>query len=227
MKGRLMLELARADLRNTLRDPMLQVTLVVPFLVFGLLRFAMPELTRALEQHYGFSLVPYYPLIISVAMLLIPLMAGMVMAFIMLDELDDRVFSSLAVLISTVLVLPLLMFNNLVQASLVPSLAASLVSSLIAPIAALYISGYAENKITGLTLSKASGILMVLPVLYHMVEGSWISLVLVVPTVPSALMVQALLEGRTQWKFLLVISLLHQVVLMLLALRYFSRKRRP
>ena len=242
MNCKLLAALARSDLRNSLRDPMLQVTYVVPFLLFGLLRFALPVAAEIIHDRFGFDLTGSYPLIISVAVLLVPMMTGMVMAFIMLDELDDHVFSALAVtplglggymagkiilpiLISTLMVWLLLMFNGLMWVSPVSLFFAAAVSSLIGPVIALCISGYAENKITGLTLSKASGILMIMPVLYHLSDSSWAAITLIIPTVPSALMMQRLLTGSRQWYWLLVISLVHQGLLMAGALRYFSRRR--
>ncbi len=244
MRIKLLAALAQADLRNSLRDPMLQVTYSVPFLLFALLRFALPALTGLLAERYSFDLIPSYPLILSVTVLLVPLMTGMVMAFIMLDELDDRVFSALAVtplgvggymagkicfpvIISTIMSWLLLIFNGLIPVSPAAAFFAAAVSSLIGPVAALFISGYAENKITGLTLSKAAGILMVIPVLYHLAESSWAHLALAVPTLPSALMIQALLEDKPRWLWIMGVSLVHHGLFMLAALHYFSKKRHP
>lgn len=184
-----------ADSRNTLRDPMLQVTLVTPFLLFAVLRFGLP----LAEEAFELNLLPHHSLIMALAMLLMPLMTGMVISFILLDELDDQVLLAVAVTpisksgyLQAKIILPviysfcisllLLQFSGLVSVPLAAAVPAVIISSLLAPVIALFISAFSQNKVIGLTLSKASGMLLLFPLAAYLLDDPWSWLMAPAPT---------------------------------------------
>ncbi len=89
--------LVAIDLRSVWRDPMLRWMAVLPVGIAVLLRVGIPLLTQELRERQGFDLSPYYLLIVSTLVLLMPAMVGMIAGFLLLDLRDDRTLSALQV----------------------------------------------------------------------------------------------------------------------------------
>jgi fluoroquinolone transport system permease protein len=78
------------DAKSTLRDPLLGWMIALPLLLGVGVRFAVPALATWTRSEFDFALEPYFPLIESYALLLtMPLLAGLVVGFLLLDERDD------------------------------------------------------------------------------------------------------------------------------------------
>ena len=240
MKNRLIF-LALADLRQANRDPMLEVLLYAPILILGLLRFGLPPLGETLLQYTGFDLTPHYPFVFSMVPMLMPLMVGMVVGFILLDERDEKILSAIAVTSlsrSTYLVyktlLPLLYSSmlsflslHLAGQSLFPLLLSApgvIVASLLAPCIAFFLAAYAENKVTGLVLAKGAGFLLLFPVIAYLLPAQWTYLMAPAPTFWLSLHFTALAEGSPlAWPALGAGFLLLLVLLVFLIRRFEKR----
>ncbi|NQU27711.1 MAG: hypothetical protein HQ528_05435, partial [Candidatus Marinimicrobia bacterium] len=66
--------LGPVDARSVLRDSLLQWRLVIPFLPALIVRWGVPALSDWLKLEYGFDLTPYYILIMSYFLLIIPML---------------------------------------------------------------------------------------------------------------------------------------------------------
>lgn len=233
--------LALADLRQARRDPMLEVLLYVPILLLVLLRFGLPPLQKALLQYTGFDLALHYPFVFSMVPLLMPLMVGMVVGFILLDERDENILAAIAVTslsrsayLAYKTLLPLLyssLFSylslHLAGQSLFPLLSSApgvMAASLMAPCIAFFLAAYAENKVTGLVLAKASGLLLVFPVIAYLLPEQWAYLMAPAPTFWLSLHFTALAEGKAlAWPALAAGFLLMAALLLFLIGRFEKR----
>jgi len=233
--------LALADLRQANRDPMLEVLLFAPILILGLVRFGLPPLQKALLQYTGFDLSPHYPFVFSMVPMLMPLMVGMVVGFILLDERDENILTVIAVTNlsrSSYLVyktlLPLLYSSllsflslHLTGRSLFPlflSAPGVITASLIAPCIAFFLAAYAENKVSGLVLAKAAGVLLIFPVIAYLLPAQWTYLMAPAPTFWISLHFTALAEGKALAWPALAAGLLLMCSLLVFFIRRFEKR---
>jgi len=193
------IQLFRADSRHVWRDPLLAFGLAAPLLLSAVLRFGLPVLETLLEEKLGLRLTPYSDVILSVALLMIPLMLGMLSGFMMLDERDENVISYYAITplrkkgyLGYRLTLPSLITGAytlyLLPASGLPAppghvwLPLFILLVLEAPIIGLFLTAFAANKIEGLALSKAAGIIALAPLAVYLLPEPWQLLLVVIPT---------------------------------------------
>lgn len=187
-------EAARAlgpiDAKSVRRDPLLRCLIVYPLLIAVLLRWGVPILRDYLIVRLQFDLQPHYPLLMSFVLLMTPMLAGMVVGFLLLDQRDDHTLIALQVtpltlnghflyrisiptLLSfavTVLVLPI---TGLMTLSPLALISMALSSCLLAPLYALFLGSFASNKVQGFALAKAAGVLLVPPIAAYFVTGPW------------------------------------------------------
>lgn len=220
---RLIRALGPLDARNVLRDPLLRWMIILPLFFALALRGAIPALLdRALARlPFSVDIAPHYTPLISLALLLIgPMLAGVVVGFLLLDLRDDGVLAALRVgpprmrgYLLYRLALPTLVAMLLVPALFLLSglpaggpLGLGLASLGAAPIAALYallLGAIAQNKVQGVALMKLSGLLFVLPALARYAPGLWQLPLALTPTYWPARLLWALQEGApTAWLFL-------------------------
>ena len=187
------------DTRSVRRDAMLRWMLVVPIFLALITRFAVPAIDAELEERMNFDLAPYYPLILSFLVLLVPQFFGLVMGFLLLDQRDDRTLSTLQVtplsagrLVAYRLAMPVLLSIPMTVlgfaiAGVVPFrwtavLAGALAGALFAPCYALVLGTFANNKVQGFALAKGTGVLVIPAIAAWFVPLPWQFLVGVVPT---------------------------------------------
>lgn len=233
--------LALADLRQANRDPMLKVLLFAPILILGLVRFGLPPLQEALLLYTGFDLSPHYPFVFSMVPMLMPLMVGMVVGFILLDERDENILTVIAVTSlsrSAYLVyktlLPLLYSSllsflslHIAGQSLFPLLLSApgvIAASLIAPCISFFLAAYAENKVSGLVLAKAAGVLLIFPVIAYLLPAQWTYLMAPAPTFWLSLHFTALAEGEPITWPALAAGLLLMLGLLMFFIRRFEKR---
>jgi fluoroquinolone transport system permease protein len=187
-------EIARAlgpvDAKNIRRDPLLRWLIFYPLLLAVVIRWGMPILEGHLRTRFDFDLQPYHPLLMSFVMLMTPMLAGIVIGFLLLDQRDDQTLTALRVtpltlsgyfayriavptalsFAITVVVFPI---TALVLLSPLALAAASAGASLLAPLYALFLGTVANNKVQGFALTKALGILLVPPLIAYFVRWPW------------------------------------------------------
>ena len=190
--------LAPIDARALSRDSMLLWMSFLPLLLGVLTRWLLPGLTETLLSEFGFDLTPYRHLVASyLFVLLAPLLVGLVIGFLLLDERDDRTLTALLVTplslesyLAYRIGMPLLLCTGMTAAALAISglvtvpwpnlLPVLLLSSLEGPILALLLGSFADNKVQGFALMKAVGAVLLIPVFAWFLElptQLWIGLI--------------------------------------------------
>ncbi len=184
----------RSDIRNTFRDPVLSVILLlIPLIIVLVLRFAFPLLLEYLPLaiNYRKEIVSFFALICAI-------MPGFVMAFILLDEKDINLFPAMKVtpvslsgflMVRLVLVIAIgfalsmliLAFNGICLAEWAKMAQYSVLAALNSPILVLLIAHFAKNKIEGVTLLKATNILLLAPLLVFFFQADWEYLLAIFP----------------------------------------------
>ncbi len=229
------------DLRSVQRDSLLRwMVLLIPLMAL-LIRWLVPSLTGQLADRLDFDLVPYYPVIISYFfVMLVPLMFGMVIGFLLLDERDDQTLAALQVtplsmanylayriatpmLLSIALLLAVIPLTGLNRIGFLPLLLVSLGAAPLAPVFALFLATFAANKVQGFALMKGLGAVLIAPVVAFFVASGWQLAFGLMPTYWPVKVYWLLDAGRTDiWGFYIA-GLLYQFVLLILLLRRFDR----
>ncbi len=175
--------------------------LIIPALMVLLVRLILPAATDYLLERFGFDLVPYYPMLLSFFFVLqIPLLFGLLVGLLVLDERDDDTLTALrvtpisttgcalyrggaATLLSFAYVLIALPLTGLLPPSLLPATAmVALLSGLMDPMFALILAAFAANKVEGLALMKGLSVFMLGPLAAYFIDSGWHLLLGVLPT---------------------------------------------
>ncbi len=164
-------------------DPMLILSMMVPFILYVFMQFLIPLIIEWVMAEWSYDLSSYYKNAGVFFLMLIPMMMGMVYGFILLDERDGGIITAISVTptgkagylklrlgipmaLSFVwiflfqVLLDLTGVLNLVQLLLITAIVSS--QSLIL---LLFLGAFADNKVMGLALSKGFGILLMGPLL--------------------------------------------------------------
>ena len=188
--------LLRSDFKNLVRDPVLLMVSVAPLLIAVLLRFGLPE---AREQLLAtFDLSDHYAFAASSLLQFAPVLFGMVVGLMLLDERDQGVLSAIAVsqlgkagffayrlgapvAVSVAVAVAALVVFGLVSLRPLVVAPAVLLAALNAPILVLFLAGFADNKVEGLALGKFASIALLAPFAIPLVPEPWEWLAGVVP----------------------------------------------
>lgn len=170
--------LFKADIKFIARDPMLLLTILAPFFLILFLRLVFPLISDFIFLKTGFQLDKYYTLAAITMVPIIPMLFGIVYAFILPDENDMHILQVIAVtpagkknflymrmIVSTFLSFIIVLFSIIVT-NPVPSegwlrtIFVSFLLSTQSPFIFLFIGSLAGNKVVGLALSKLYGIFL-------------------------------------------------------------------
>jgi len=164
-------------------DPMLILSLTVPFILWALMHLIFPFLDALAMKQWSVDISPYYRQTGIFFLMLIPMMMGMVYGFILLDERDGGIITAISVtptgksgylklrmgiplLISFIFIILFLLLLGLTGTLTI--LQVSVVSLIISSqslILLLVLGAFADNKVMGLAISKGFGILLMGPLL--------------------------------------------------------------
>ena len=178
------------DARSIARDSLLRWLIGTPIVLALVFRWGFPALNAWLGRRYGFDLVPYYPLLVSFLVLMIPTLMGSVFGFLLLDQKDDRTLTALQVtpltvegylayriLVPMVVSVPVMMASiaiaDLVTMGVVAAFAAAVQAAPTAPLYALFVAAFASNKVQGFALMKGVGVLTWPPVIAWFIVSPW------------------------------------------------------
>lgn len=228
------------DAKNIRRDAMLRWIVLFPVLVAGVLRWGAPWLAATLLEELQFDLSPYYPLMMSSFAMTMPLMIGMVIGFLLLDQRDDNTLSALQVtplslngylayrislpmLISSLVTIAVIPITNLVEMSFFQLLLAALAAAPIAPLAALFLASFARNKVQGFALSKGSGFILVPPLAAYFVDSGWQLAFGLAPTYWPVKLFWVLEAGLPHAWLYLTAGLAYQLLLIFVLMKAFNR----
>jgi fluoroquinolone transport system permease protein len=176
--------LARTDLANLRRDPMLVAAGVAPLLVAGLVMFGFDPLAAAVA---GFVELDR-PLVVAAALLLVPLLTGFVVGFLLVEENEERILDAVAVtplgtsgflkhrlvLPATVGAVAAVFLGAVVgDLSLPALLAVAVLGGATACLVTMTMAAFARDRVQALAVSKLTGFLLVAAVAFQFVDGWW------------------------------------------------------
>jgi fluoroquinolone transport system permease protein len=229
------------DAVNLLRDPLLRWIVALPILIALMARFILPVLIGRLEETLRIGLGGFYPVIAGYALLITaPVMCGMVIGFLMLDERDDRTLFALRVTplplsgyLAWRLSLPMFLsvFITIVAFSVAglerPGIPRVLLSALaaapLAPLMALSLATFAKNKVQGFALVKALSVFQMAPLFAYFIHSDWQAAFGIIPTYwPAKSLWNFQQDEQTAWLYL-VAGLAYQSLLLAALLRRFNR----
>jgi fluoroquinolone transport system permease protein len=191
MTGRIILNSFKADIKFIKRDPMLLMAIVVPLLIILLLKLVFPLLSLFIFEKTGFQLDTYYTIVALTTLPVIPMLFGIVYAFILLDENDTHILQVISVtpagkknflymrMITPAFLSLILVFVSIVVTDPVSSegwlrtIYISFIMSIQAPFVFLFIGSLAGNKVEGMALSKLYGVFLVAVPLGLILHHPW------------------------------------------------------
>jgi len=162
-------------------DPMLLLSLMVPFVLWALMQFLYPFLENVAWNQWSVDISPYYRQTGIFFLMLIPMMMGMVYGFMLLDERDAGVITAISVtpagksgylklrmgiplLLSFICIMLFLLLLRLTGSlNLISIMVASALISTQSLILLLVLGAFAQNKVMGMAISKGFGILLIGP----------------------------------------------------------------
>ena len=188
---RIILNSFRTDIKFIVRDPMLLFASLAPFILILILRLVFPPLADFVYLKTGFLLERYYSVTAITFISIIPMLFGMVYAFILLDENDLRILQITSVT-------PVKEKNFLFMRMIVPAVFSFILTgiciiltrpvpeegwlrtlfviflmSVQSPFVFLFIGSLAGNKIEGLALSKFYGVFLLAVPLGLLLHHPW------------------------------------------------------
>jgi len=167
-----------SELKKWFRDPLMSFMFSYPLFLGLIGRYVLPWLSKS----NGFDFQRYTDLIIVLFATMIPMLYGALIAFSLLDDRDDHILTAIQVtplslweFLSLRLVIVLLLsffatiftiwFANIANLPFIRIVQISFLTSLSAPMVGLFINALAQNKIEGFAIMKATGIIIILPVI--------------------------------------------------------------
>ncbi|MCW5851612.1 MAG: hypothetical protein KIT87_16180 [Anaerolineae bacterium] len=214
---------ARNDALNLLRDAFLAYILVMPYALVLLGRWFIPVLTGWLQDRFAFDVVPLYPLVVGFMFVLQgPMMFGIVIGLMMLDERDEDTLTALRVTpfpvthyalyrialaaalgIAFVLVAPLL--TGVMPLAVWPAtVPIAICAGLLGAASALTLATFAGNKVEGIALMKGIGLFLVGPLVAYFIPSNWQLLLGVLPSYWPVKAFWTAWAGGPFWPYLLV-----------------------
>ena len=228
------------DIQNIRRDPLLKWITIVPVLMALLSRSLLPVILQQASALVDFDLLPYYrPLMAYTLLIMTPLLTGMVIGFLLLDQRDDHTLSALQVTPLTLdgylvyrLVTPsmvsmgvtfiILPVSGLAPLSLVELAGVALSGGLLSCLYALFIAAFAANKVQGFAITKITGSVLLPPLIAYFIPAGWRTVFGIVPTYWPGMLLWGLMGGNTAAWINLPVGLAYQAVLLWLLLRRYN-----
>jgi fluoroquinolone transport system permease protein len=196
--------LGPVDRRTILRDPMLRMLVVLPPLFGALIRWVLPLVFDRIGELSGGDGSAYLVPVAGLGLLiLVPMLAGTVVGFLLLDQRDEGTLLALRVtphapadflayrllipvalsLSLTFLLFPVAGIRAYPFHTLLP---AALAAAPFAPLFALFLAVLARNKVQGFALMKASGLVYAAPMALLVLPHAWGWALAPIPTFWSA-----------------------------------------
>ncbi|NLY66387.1 MAG: ABC transporter permease [Tissierellia bacterium] len=172
------LSFLKSELKKWSRDPMIGFMFIYPF-IFGIMgRYFLPWIADRSDLNIDL----YADLILVILILVTPIAFGAILAFSILEDRDDNIFTSIKITplsinqflsfrFTTVFVLTyftvvfIMWFSNIGDFPVGNIFAIALLAALEAPMYALLINAFSTNKIEGFAVMKGMGIFILFPII--------------------------------------------------------------
>ncbi len=229
------------DIKSFYRDSLLFWMIFLPVIWAFVIRWGLPFITTTIIEKFQFDLSPYYPIIMSYFIILMtPVIFGLVIGFLLLDERDDGTLTALSVTPLSLnnyfayrIIIPMVL--SIVMAFLIYPIAnighinsfslfgAAIVAAPMAPLFALALASIAQNKVQGFALMKSSGAILLPPVFAFFMDSNWEIAFGIFPSYWSMKVFWLLEAGQSCPWFLISAGLFYQFFLIAVFIRRFSR----
>jgi len=228
------------DIKNIRRDPLLKWIIVLPLLVAVLSRSLLQILLQQASIVINFNLLPYYrPLMAYTLIILTPMLTGMVIGFLLLDQRDDHTLIALQVtpltlngyliyrlltptLVSMAVTFIALPISGLVSLSLLELTGVALSGSLLSCLYALFIAAFAANKVQGSAITKITGSVLLPPLAAFFIPAGWRVIFGIVPTYWPGMLLWGLMDSQPLAWINLPVGLVYQGLLLWLLLKRYN-----
>ena len=239
--GTMLRSLGPIDVRNVRRDSMTSWMIFIPIMMALFMRWGVPPLNTWLLEQYNFDLVEYYPVLLAYMFIgMCPMVFGVVIGFLLLDEKDDNTLTALQVTplplnsyLAYRIMIPIIltigmMFVIFPLANLTPFdvktiLVSGVAAAPMAPMLALALATFAQNKVQGFALMKLIGIFLFVPILAYFAPAGWELAFGLVPTYWPMKVYWLLYEGTANiWLYVLVAVVYQSLATALLAKRFYK-----
>lgn len=188
----------KGDFKNISRDLMLLFILISPLIIALVFNFLIPYAENILEAELKFQLAEHHLFILSFIIMLVPMMYGIIISFLIIEEKDENILSYLfvtplskveylfyrtivAVIMSAFFNIFILYYLNLVEIKLIQSLPVIMLASLNSILTVLIIVTFAKNKVEAFAYAKISGALFIAPLIGYLFKSNWRYLAAVFP----------------------------------------------
>lgn len=201
-----------------------------------------PVVLERIGQLFKMDLLPYFgPLASSALLLITPVMYGMIVGFLFLDQRDDGTLTALRVtpvslqnylayrlsvpMLLSVAITPVAFgIAGVSGVSFFPLVLCTLAATPLAALVALALAAFAENKVQGFALQKAGSVFLLPALAAYFAPPAWQPLFWPLPTYAPVKLYWSLEAGDPSWWAYLVGGLLFQSWLVWLLLRRLQRR---
>jgi len=183
------INLLKGDLKNIFRDKMYIFILFAPILMGFAFKIIISFLETILLNEVAFHLSPYYLLIVSFVIIIIPLVSGMLFAFLILEDRDQGIITYLSItpfskkmyllyrlsisyFISFISVLFAFYNLHLIEVKFIFLLPILIMASFGGPLIVLLITTFANNKVQGFAFAKALSIFYLIPLSVYFINSN-------------------------------------------------------
>lgn len=184
-----LINLLKGDLKNIFRDKMYIFILLAPIIMGVVFKIIIEFLENILLIEFSFELSPYYYLIISFVLILIPLVSGILFAFLILEDRDQGIITYLSItplskskyilyrlsisyLISFISAIFAYYYLNLIFIKNIYILPILFMSALGGPLIVLLITTFADNKVEGFAYAKGLSIFYLIPLSAFFIDNN-------------------------------------------------------
>jgi len=174
------INLLKGDLKNIFRDKMYIFILLAPILMGFAFKIVITFLEAILLEEFAFIITPYNFLILSFVLIIIPLVSGILFAFLILEDRDQGIIIYLSItplskrkylfyrliisyLISIISVIFAHYYLQLIVIKFIYVLPILLMTALGGPLIVLLITTFANNKVEGFAFAKGLSIFYLIP----------------------------------------------------------------
>lgn len=230
-----------ADIKNIVRDPMQTLTAIAPLIIIVVLRIALPIAREKILEFFHYDILRDYAMIVIFFSMLIPMMVGLVIGFVILDERDESMITYFAVtplsksgylffrviipaIFSFVFsVVFFLSFYDICPLDFSVILMAAMLLSIQAPVFPLLMASIAANKVEGLAVGKLLGMVIMPPIVYYIISSKWALLLLVIP---QTWLVEIAIGKHLNWfiGFIFFLAAVIHVFVLFVSVRIFKNR---
>ena len=230
------------DARNIRRDSLLRWMAFMPFFFAFFFRLLVPWIRVRILEQFGFDLEPYYFLLMSYGFMLgTPVLFGVVIGFLLLDERDDGTLTalqitpirtndyllyrvSMPIILSAILTVVAFPMAGLAQLPLGSLVMVAVAAAPLAPMFALILMLLAQNKVQGFAVMKGLGGILFLPLLAYFLQPPWQFIAGIIPTYWPLKLYWVLDAGEPGAWIFFAVSWVYGALCLVVLMRLFNRK---